>query len=107
MKKWQREIIERLYSVQNKIGAVGDLTAINIKTLVAYKQANLQASMVLAAAFFEENKEKADMLLKEIELLSCWNFPDKNGRLSAYEKKLNEELEKTAKDNGIKFFFNR
>lgn len=107
MKKWQREVIDRLFSVQNKIGALCDLTAVNIKNLVACKQANQQASMILSATFFEENKEKAETYLKEIELLACWNFPDKSGRLSDEEKKLNEKLEKTAKENGVNFFFYR
>lgn len=87
MKKWQHEIIERLYSVQNKIGALGDLTAVSVKNLLACKQANQQASLILAATFFEEDKEKAETFLKEIELLSRWNFPDKNGRLSDEDKK--------------------
>lgn len=107
MKKWQREIIERLYSVQTRIGVVCDLTAISIKNLLACKQANQRASLILSATFFEEDKDLAEMYLKEMELLARWNFPDKNGRLSDEEKKLNDNLEKTANENGVKFFFYR
>lgn len=105
MKKWQRELTEHLYDITNKIGSVGDLTAISTKKLVAYTRANQQVSMIIDAMFFEENENKAKKLTEELELLARWNFPDKHGDLSDDEILLNDQLEYIAKERGLQLFF--
>jgi len=107
MKKWQKEAIGSLYEFTNDVGSVSDLTAIGTKRLTACAKANQQVSLIIAAAFFEQNKEKTEHLLQELELLTHWNFPDKNGGMSDEEKQLNDRYEKIAKENNLRFFFNR
>lgn len=107
MKKWQKEVIGSLYEFTNDVGSVSDLTAIGTKRLTACAKANQQVSLIIAAAFFEQNKDKTEQLLRELELLTHWNFPDKNGRMSDEEKQLNDRYEKIAKENNLRFFFNR
>lgn len=107
MKKWQRDIVDGLTNATNRIGSVSDLTAISTKRLIACSKANMQVYSILVATFYECDKSKAEKLINELELLTRWNFPDKIGRLSDEENELNKLLEKTAKDNGLKFFFDR
>ena len=107
MKKWQKEIVDNLYTLTNRIGSLGDLTAVNIKKLIACTKANQHVSTILLATFFEEDKEKAERLVNELELLSRWNFPDKNGCLSDEEKQLNTKTEQLAEERGLNFFFYR
>lgn len=107
MKKWQSNIVDRLTDATNKIGSVSDLTAISTKRLTACAKANMRVYSILVATFYEEDKCKAERLADELELLTRWHFPDKIGRLSDEEKRLNERLEIIAKDKGIEFFFSR
>lgn len=107
MKKWQRNIVDRLVDATNQIGSVSDMTAISTKRLIACTKANMRAYSILVATFYEEDKCKAERLINELELLTKWNFPDKIGRLSNEEKQLNKRLEAIAKENGLEFFFSR
>ena len=105
MKKWQREIIDELYGIETMIGTVGDITAISTRCLIARTQANQQVAKIISATFYEQDKDKAKKLIDELELLRRWNFPDKNGRLSAEEKQLNKKLEAIAEENNLDIFF--
>jgi len=105
MKKWQSIVLEELYSLLNKIGNIGDLTAVNMKRMIACTQANQRASMVLSATFFENDPDKASKYLRELRLLSRWNFPDRYGNLTDEEKQINERLRQHAVKHQIEIFF--
>lgn len=107
MRKWQHDVVDRLTDATNKIGSVSDLTAISTKRLTACAKANMKVYSILVATFYEKDKRKAERHLNELELLTHWHFPDKMGRLTKEEQRLNDRLEEVAKDKGIEFFFNK
>lgn len=94
-KKWQLENMCRLVAICNQLGGgVYDGTAIGSEKLEKFRKAHVNVEKVIYYTFFEEEKESSERELRKLEILTAWNFPDRYGRLSDEERKINARLQK-------------
>ena len=93
MTKKQCKILWEIYSFLNKIGGCPDMTAINPIALMKYKQAHNMVAQCIYLLITEEDNEKLDLLVKQLDILSRWNFGDRNGNISSEEMICNKKLE--------------
>ena len=95
LKKWQIENMSRLQHVCNQLGGgTFDGTAVGREKLEKYRKAHSRVSNAIYYTLFDENKEASGREIRNLEILHEWCFPDRNGRISEEELKLNERLQK-------------
>ncbi len=92
MKRKEREILWKLYSIVNKLGGKADYTAVSQKALIAYKQAHAKVSIVISLIITGEDDELCQQYINELDALSRWNFGDKYGNISKEEFECNKRI---------------
>jgi len=95
LKKWQRENMYRLQAACSDLGGgIYDGTAVSYQKLEKYRKAHGNVSKAIYYTLFEENKDASEREIRKLEILYKLCFPDRNGRLSEEELKINERLQK-------------
>lgn len=95
MKAKERNKLWDLYTITNKMGGMGDYTAVSPIAMMKYKEALGKVSIVISLIITGEDDERCQRYINELDALSRWNFGDRNGRISEEEKQINERIKQT------------